>query len=298
MTSTATARDNRRRRQQEADAAARAKRLRRRRRRLVGGSVAGVLVAVAAMFGVAQLTGSSGSAGSGSGSRAMADADGTAIAQMLIDTPRDLTRSIGLDAVSALPIAVNDVALTSNGKPEILYLGADYCPFCAAQRWPLVLALSRFGTWTHVGLTASALDDVYPGTATFSFHDAAYRSDYVTFIGRELYTNVRVGGHYRTLDKPTDAEAALLARYGRSFPLIDFGGRYVQDKASYLPSVLHGMSADDIAMAVANPRSPVAKAIAGSANALTAAICGATGGEPTAVCNDPAVVAATAKIHG
>ena len=27
-------------------------------------------------------------------------------------------------------------SLTLNGKPEILYMGAEYCPYCAAERWP------------------------------------------------------------------------------------------------------------------------------------------------------------------
>ena len=248
------------------------------------------------MFGVAQLTGSSGSSGS---SGPKSEVDGTAIAKMLIETPPDIVSSVGLDAVRELPTAVRDAPLTSNGKPEVLYLGADYCPFCAAERWPLVLALSRFGTFSHIGLTSSGEDDVYPGTATFSFHNVGYQSDYLSFVARELYDNVPVSrGRYHPLDKPTAAEMALLVKYGNSFPLVDFGGRYVQSRASYLPSVLQGMSADDIAMAVANVRSPVSKAIAGSANALTAAICGATGGQPAAVCTNPAVVAATAKIHG
>src|SRR5438876_6623085 len=34
-----------------------------------------------------------------------------------------------------------------HGKPVVLYVGAQYCPFCAAERWALVLALSRFGHW-------------------------------------------------------------------------------------------------------------------------------------------------------
>jgi len=263
---------------------------------VVGGAVAAVLVAVVALLGVAALTGGSGS--STPAAKDMAAADGTAIAQMLTSTPTETVSSIGLGTVKALPAAVQDAPLTSDGKPEILYLGGDYCPYCAAERWALVLALSRFGTFTHLGLTTSAHDDVFPDTPTFSFHDVAYRSDYLTFVGRELYTNERVGNHYKTLDKPTAAESALLAKYGNAFPLIVFGGRYVQDKASYRPSVLQGMSADDIAMAVANTRTPTSQAIAGTANVLTAAICGATGGQPVNVCTDPAVAAATAKIRG
>ena len=35
--------------------------------------------------------------------------------------------------------------------PEILYMGAEYCPYCAAQRWATIVALSRFGTWSGLG---------------------------------------------------------------------------------------------------------------------------------------------------
>ena len=293
MTSTATARDQRRRQLQlEAAARARAVRVRRRRRRLVGGAVAVVVVAVAAMIGVAAVR------GSGSGGSGTPTGDGVPIAKMLADTPQQTISAIGLGSAQFLPFAVHDAPLTSDGKPEVLYLGADYCPFCAAERWPLVLALSRFGTFTNLGLTTSGEGEVFAGTHTFSFHDSAYRSDYISFVGRELYDNVPISrGRFHPLDKATDAEAALLAKYGNAFPIVDFGGRYVQNKASYSPGILKGMSANDIAMAVGIPQSPVAEAIGGSANALTAAICGVTGGKPAAVCTDPAIVAALSKIN-
>ncbi|HET6818626.1 MAG TPA: DUF929 family protein [Mycobacteriales bacterium] len=297
MTSTAAARDSRRRQQQlEAAARARAARVRRRRRQLVGGGVAVVLVVVGAMLAVSALTGSSGSKGSSGKS---SYADGTAIAKMLIATPSQTLSSIGVGTVKRAPVAVQDAALTSNGKPEILYLGADYCPFCAAERWPLVLALGRFGTFSHIGLTTSAHQDVFPDTATFSFHDVGYRSDYLSFVARELYDNVAVSrGHYRPLDKATNSELALLTKYGSSFPLVDFAGRYVQRGASYDPGVLKGMSADDIAMSIASVQSPTAQGVGGAANMLTAAICSVTKGQPANVCTDPAVVAATSKLHG
>ena len=48
--------------------------------------------------------------------------------------------------VSPLTATTGQPALTSGGKPEILYVGAEYCPYCAAERWAMVVALSRFGT--------------------------------------------------------------------------------------------------------------------------------------------------------
>jgi hypothetical protein len=60
----------------------------------------------------------------------------------------------------------------------VLYAGAEYCPFCAAERWALATALSRFGTFTNLGTTASAGGQEYaPNTATLSFHGATYTSN-------------------------------------------------------------------------------------------------------------------------
>src|SRR6266852_5220447 len=43
-----------------------------------------------------------------------------------------------------------------NGKPEIFYFGAEFCPYCAAQRWSLVIALSHFGTFSKLPETYSS----------------------------------------------------------------------------------------------------------------------------------------------
>src|SRR5205823_15010475 len=43
-----------------------------------------------------------------------------------------------------------------SGKPEVLYIGAEYCPFCAAERWSLVYALARFGTFKGLLLSTSS----------------------------------------------------------------------------------------------------------------------------------------------
>jgi Domain of unknown function (DUF929) len=78
--------------------------------------------------------------------------------------------------------------LTSNGLPRIVYVGADYCPFCAVQRWPLVVALSRFGTFRDLGATSSSSRDAYPNTSTFSFHGSTYSSPYLVFTPDETET--------------------------------------------------------------------------------------------------------------
>lgn len=232
------------------------------------------------------------------------------------DTSSALASATVLAAVATVPSAVLDTVgagtsatrptkvsgqpvLTSGGKPLIVYLGAEYCPYCAAQRWSVVVALSRFGHVTGLGATASAGEDVFPNTATVSFHGATYVSDYLEFQGVEMQSNVRTGSSYAVLDTPTAQQRGLMETFNAppyvdaasagAIPFIDFGNQYVSAGASYSPQVLAGLSAEDIAAALSDPASPVAKAVLGAANVMTAALCRLTGNKPSAVCTGTAV---------
>jgi hypothetical protein len=66
--------------------------------------------------------------------------------------------------------------LGPGGKPLVVYIGAEYCPYCAVERWPLIVALSRFGTLKNLGPSRSAADDVYPLTPSFTFVGSSYES--------------------------------------------------------------------------------------------------------------------------
>jgi hypothetical protein len=73
--------------------------------------------------------------------------------------------------------------LTIGGKPAIVFVSEESCPFCAAERWPLAVALARFGSWSQLGITRSAATDIFPGTATLSFRSARYHSSQLTIDG-------------------------------------------------------------------------------------------------------------------
>jgi hypothetical protein len=168
--------------------------------------------------------------------------------------------------------------LTSGGKPVIVFVSEESCPFCAAERWSLAVALSHFGTWSHLGSTTSSATDVYPDTATLSFRTAAYRSTELTLRTTELTDNA---GH------PLQAQTALDTRVIGAFdvppyvnsadqsgavPFLDIANRYILAGAQYSPQVLAGLSAAQIAGQLANPSSQVAQAIDGSARVIIAAI--------------------------
>ena len=73
--------------------------------------------------------------------------------------------------------------LTSRGRAEVVYVGSEFCPYCAAVRWSLVVALSRFGTFSHLGQTRSSSSEAFPGLQSFSFDGASYQSRYGGLVG-------------------------------------------------------------------------------------------------------------------
>jgi thiol-disulfide isomerase/thioredoxin len=174
----------------------------------------------------------------------------------------------------------------ASGKPEIFYYGAEFCPYCAAERWPMVIALSRFGTFSGLQLTTSSSTDVYPDTPTLTFRAATYTSQYLEF--RSVETSDR---DQKPLQSPSPSEQQLVTKYDTdgSIPFVDFANKYAFNGAMYKPDMLGGMSWLAVADALKQPDSPQAKAIIGSANLITAAICKATGDQPASVCSSATI---------
>jgi len=181
----------------------------------------------------------------------------------------------------------------SQGRPLITYVGAEYCPYCAAERWALAVTLSRFGTFSNLSGTQSSGSDVYPNTQTLSFFGSKYTSSYVHFDAVEEASNRLVGGAYQALQRPSVEEQELLSRYdgAGSIPFLDIANRYIVTGASYSPQILEGLSRGQIAAQLNNPDSPVAQAIDGAANQITAAVCSVTGNQPSSVAQSPTILA-------
>ena len=184
-------------------------------------------------------------------------------------------------------------------------MGAEYCPYCAAERWPMIVALSRFGTFSNLGTTHSSSSDVYPNTQTFSFHGSSYTSKYIVFTPVEEYTNIPNSSGYTTLDIPTATEQSLMSTYDAppyvssseqgSIPFIYFAGKYLIVGATYSPQVLQNQTYQSIANALSNPKSTIAQGVLGAANNLTATICKLTNNQPSSACT-PTIVGLEASL--
>jgi hypothetical protein len=278
-----------------------AKRQRKARLKLAG------LIAIVVVIVAAVGTGIGLSIGGGDGSDKAADNGASALSpsveKAITGVSSDVIDTVGKGggvSISSPTPLTGAPALTSDGKPRVLYVGAEYCPYCAAQRWAVVNALSRFGTFTGLGQTTSSSSDVYPSTATLSFHGATYTSDYLSFTGVEETTNQRQGNGYAPLDTLSPEDQKLLDTYDTKqyvgsdggIPFIDYGGKFLSSGSSYDPGALQGLSHQQIADDLANPDSTVTKSIVGSANAITATLCQLTNQKPANVCTAAGVRAA------
>jgi hypothetical protein len=261
--------------------AAQQKQDRRRNLFVTGGTILGVIIIVAVIVVVGVNSKSKSSSGSGN---AVVAASSTLTSDIKAaaatnDTP-DFTK------VALAPKSTNGAALTSAGKPEVLYVGAEYCPYCAATRWPLTVALSRFGSFSGLDTTYSSdSDSVGPHTPTLSFRDATYTSSYISFVSRE-----QEDGLGKPLQTLTTAENTLFSSLGgSSYPFIDFGNKWYQHGSIYDPAILKGLTPDSVASQLTSTGT-VGATISASADILTAAICKIDGNTPAAVCNAKGVL--------
>jgi thiol-disulfide isomerase/thioredoxin len=214
--------------------------------------------------------------------------------------PESVYNTVGVNSpsvpVTPPTILSNQPPMTLDGKsPAMLYFGAEYCPYCAAERW------------SDLKITASSHTDVNPETHTFSFHGATLTSQYITFKGVEQYTNVPTStpGAYTNLQNPTPQEKANILKYssskfnpnatssgGVSFPYVNINNVALFSGASYSPGVLAGQTWDQIASGLSDPSNPATQAIVTTANYMSAAICASTDHAPASVCTSSGVKAA------
>lgn len=283
----------------------------RKRMFLASGSV---LLVIALVVVLIVVKGSGGNTPAASGSTKTASAATTSqVVGQLTSVPASALDAVGAGSgVSKLiPTQPGQPPLTAGGKPEILYMGAEYCPYCAAERWALVIALSRFGTFSGLHLIHSTSYDIFSNTATLSFYKSTYTSKYIAFSPVEMYGETPASGNPPVLQKPTAEQSALMAKYDAppyigsqyagSYPFVDFANKYLVLGAQYVPTTLgsvqqenpahFGLSWTQIAADLKNPSSPVAKSILGAANSITAAICKVDNNAPANVCNSAAAKA-------
>jgi len=278
--------------------------------KLIAWGSVGLVVVIVAVLVIVKLTSSS--SNGGGGSKTFEPASASVVAQVT-SIPTSVYNTVGINSsvasVTAPTTTKGQPALkwAESSLPAVFYYGAEYCPYCAAERWPFIAALSRFGTWSNLGNMQSSSTDVYPNTQTFTFSKASYSSPYISLHAVEAYANYynAAGTAWAPLMTPTAQELKLVSTYDShaffpsipanqpgSIPFLDFGNQTLIAGASYSPTVLTGSTRDQIAAGLSNASNPATQAIVATANYMTASICHIDGGKPGSVCTSAGVKAA------
>jgi len=227
-------------------------------------------------------------------------AETAAVVASVTSIPASVWNAAGSSGATA-PILL-PAADRPTGTPTLLYMGAEYCPYCAAERWVLVSALSRFGSFQGLKLTTSSSTDIYPNTPTFAFDQATYHSSAITVQTVEMETRTE-----QPLQTPTATQQALIDKYDAapylpqgeqtgSIPFILVGGKFMWSGAQYSPGLLSGMSWSKVADPLPAGSTALSKTILANGNMMSAAICNVDGDQPAAVCASSGVQAAAALL--
>lgn len=176
--------------------------------------------------------------------------------------------------------------LTSGGKPEILYIGGEYCPYCAVERWSLAVALSKFGNLSGIQYMLSSATDIPSNVPTFTFAHVSYSSQYISFVAVEETDRNR-----NPLQNPTSDQQLVWNTYDSSgsIPFVDLGNKYTLVGSQFQPPFPGNNNWTQIAQQLNTPSSPIAQNVDGAANRLIAAICKLTNGQPSSVCSQPGI---------
>jgi Domain of unknown function (DUF929) len=264
-----------------------AEQAKRRRRNIIAAVAVGVAVVVVAVVVILGL--SSGKAAAAPRTP-LSDADAQHLQSIPISTLVEAANKV--DNLNA-PSALTGAPLTSGGKPEMLYIGAEFCPICATERWPMMVALSHFGTFTDVKQTSSAVSD--GDIPTLSFYGSSFDSPDLVFTPVETLTNQPQGNSYKPLQSPTPAQAALWNKElngQESFPFINIAGKYLLNTSQFPDTVLQGASFAQIMSDVGDNSTTIGLNIDAAAGTLIRYICNTTGDKPAATCSAVAGVKA------
>lgn len=272
--------------------------------------VVGLVVAVIAVLVIVKVASSGGDATTNGDAKGGFQAAPAALEAKVTGVPQAVFDKIGVTSptvpVSAPTLIDGEPGLSFKGgsvtTPGLFYFGSEYCPFCAGERWSVIIALSRFGKLGNLGLSASSPEDVYPSTPTFSFARATWSSDVLATRLVEQYAQ----DGKTVVMKPTKQDESIMAKYNTtkyfpggsngSIPFVSINNRGLVSGASYSPSVLNGLTRDQIANGLSDASSPVTQAIIATSNYLSAIICSQTGNAPAKVCSSKGVTAAKAAL--
>jgi thiol-disulfide isomerase/thioredoxin len=188
---------------------------------------------------------------------------------------------------------VSKDAITRDGKFSVFFMGAEYCPYCAAERWAIVRALQRFGQWSGLKQTISAArDEPFLNLPTYDFTEAIYNSSHIDFVARETENR-----EFKPLQKLSKTEEKLVKQFNpqKTIPFLLIGGRFMQLEAGFTPKTFIGHTFRQTETELKKIESEIRKTIDAEANVIAALLL--VSGLPPELCKEPAVLELVAQAN-
>jgi thiol-disulfide isomerase/thioredoxin len=185
-------------------------------------------------------------------------------------------------------VEVSKDTIRRDGKLLVFFMGAEYCPYCAAERWAIVRALQKFGQWSGLKQTMSAARDTpLLNLPTYDFTEATYSSPHIEFVACETEDR-----EFKPLQKLLENEEELVKKYNsdKQIPFLLIGGRFMQIAAGFTPKIFIGHTfrqTETELKKLKKTESEIRKTIDAEANIIGALLCVA--GLPRELCKETGV---------
>jgi thiol-disulfide isomerase/thioredoxin len=190
-------------------------------------------------------------------------------------------------------VEVSKDAIKRDGKLFVFFMGAEYCPYCAAERWAIVRALQKFGQWSGLNQTMSAArDEQLLNLPTYDFTEATYTSTHIEFVSRETKDR-----EFKPLQKLLKAEEKLLHKYNskKEIPFLLIGGRFMQIGSGFTPKIFIGHTFRQTETELKKAESEIRKTIDEEASCIAALLC--VSGLPPELCKETGLAELVAQAN-
>ena len=190
-------------------------------------------------------------------------------------------------------VEVSKETMRRNTKLYVFFMGAQHCPYCAAERWAIVRALQKYGQWSGLTQTMSAArDEPFLNLPTYDFTDAAYTSSHVEFAFKEIKDR-----EFKPLQKLLKTEEKLVRKFNpdKYIPFLLIGGRFMQTGAGFTPKIFIGRTFRQTETELKKAESDIRKTIDAEANIVSALMC--VSGLLPELCKETGVAELVAQVN-
>ncbi|HXZ90800.1 MAG TPA: DUF929 family protein [Candidatus Dormibacteraeota bacterium] len=190
-------------------------------------------------------------------------------------------------------VEVSKDTMRRSGKLFVFFMGAEFCPYCAAERWAIVRSLQKFGQWDGLKQTISAArDQPFLNLPTYDFTSATYNSPHIEFVAREIKDR-----EFKQLQKLLKTEEKLVRKYNpkKEIPFLLIGGRFMQIGSGFPPKIFIGHTFRQTETELKKVESEIRKTIDEEANVISALLC--LCGLPPELCKETGTVELVAQAN-